>query len=168
MYGKKHLVYRSNASTEEVATIRRWVKHSIDMAPSGDLRPPNLVHDAVVRRGQLAKWIHIDGGGELLRCLRVQEVERGMGFPVGSTAIPADASREDPDEAIWARHNVLGNAFAVDAIEHVLRPLDPVFTGIGPAPPSRDLSALPTSKEAVFARLRPQSAVVHPSGNGAR
>ena len=154
MYGLNHLVYRPDAPAAALADLKTRVQQGIIAAPSDDCRPPNIVQDAVIRRGRLARWIHLEGGHHICRCQSADEVELGMGFPSGASSLPTQAENLSPSDAEWARHTVLGNAFAVDPVVFLLGPLAPIFTGVGSAPPARDTSSMASSFDEVIAKVQ--------------
>ena len=77
-----------------------------------------------------------------------------MGYGPFDMLLPSERTSYDPSEDYWEAFSVLGNAFALGAISHVLAPLLPLFTGVGEAPPSRPLHHLPSSFEEVADRVR--------------
>ena len=166
MYGLNHLVYRPDAPEEALADLRSRVQRGIIEAPSNDLRPPNLKQESVDRRGEFAEWIELQGGGGVARGLDIEEVERAMGWP--STALPEDDRLDDKSEAVWKRHDIIGNAFAIPPILHILEHLSGYFGGQRKTPPKRDLTTLPASLEEIAALDPGKSQVVSLPGNGDR
>ena len=142
MYGLNHLVYQPSASSSELSDLRHRAQECIIAAPSDDLRPPRCVPDAVVRRGRLARWIHLEDSSAVCRCLTIEEVEVGMGYPVGYTSLPPAVRPSNTSEAEWLRHSITGHAFAVQTVSFVLEGLSAVFGGASALPPPRDLSSL--------------------------
>ena len=154
MYGLNHLVYRPSSSSEDLEDLRSRVKEGIIAAPSDDLRPPRCVPDAVIRRGRFAKWLHLQGGSSICRCLSIDEVEVGMGYPLGHTSLPSSVAPPDPEEAQWLRHSLIGNAFAVQTMSDVLSGLSAVFQNVRDCtPPPRDLQSLAASRDEAMAVL---------------
>ena len=63
---------------------------------------------ALFRRGELATWIHTQGGSKILRPLSADERDVAMGFPRGASG-PRNSKRADER----ARAAATGNAFSV-------------------------------------------------------
>ena len=102
----------------------------------------------------------------MARGLDIEEVERAMGWP--STALPEDDRLDDKSEAVWKRHDIIGNAFAIPPIQHILEHLSGYFGGQRKTPPKRDLTTLPASLEEIAALDPGKSQVVSLPGNGDR
>ena len=143
MYGLNHLVYRSDASPDELQSLRQRVHEGITLAPPQDARPPHVVQEAVDRRVNFAHWLHLEGGSSLCRCLSPSEVEIGMCYPPDSSLPPASSLYGlASEDVVWLRHTLLGNAFSAHSISHVLSPLEPLFSGHGLPPAPRDFSTM--------------------------
>ena len=99
-----------------MAKLERFAKDSVDI-DTADLKQPGS--ESVRRRGDLAKWIRVDGGLEVLRPLNADERDRALGFATGASR-PAQA--DDSGNLEWQRMEASGNAFAVPVVAHVCRP----------------------------------------------
>ena len=159
MYGLNHLVYLKSSSSQDLADLKHRIVEGINKAPSDDLRPPHCIPESVIRRGALARWIHREGGSSICRCLSISEVEAGMGYPPNATAVPPSVSPAEPEEALWLRHSLIGNSFALQSACYVLQPLSAVFLDSGDLPPPRDLTSLASSNSEALAVVRTASAV---------
>ena len=153
MYGLNHLAYRPSATATDLEDLRFRVKEGITSAPSDDLRPPRCIPDAIIRRGLFARWLHLEGGSSICRCLSINEVEVGMGYPIGHTSLPPSPPTSDEDETEWLRHSLIGNSFAVQTMSFVLSGLSAIFQDTGHPPPRRDLTSLAASREAAIRTL---------------
>ena len=74
-----------------------------------------------------------------------------MGFPPGSSSPPADITRGMSAEDIeWLRHSLLGNAFAVQSVRHVLSGAQHIFQDVESMQAPRDLTSIPASHDEVM------------------
>ena len=115
-YTDRSLVYRPDASAEDLAELARIVKSGIR------IRTDNIRQKgspAMIARGQVTDLIHQKGGDRFLRPLSGQERDRCLGFPAGASALPSDPS----DVFSWDPLLSTGNAFAVPVISHILSPI---------------------------------------------
>ena len=151
MYGVNHLVYLTSASASALQDLKARVNEGIIKAPSDDTRPPRCIQDAIDRRVAFARWIHHEGGHKVCRCLTPTEVELGMGFPPDASLPPPDVIKDmSPEDIIWLRHSLLGNAFAVNSAAHAVQGISYIFDPASvPSQSPRDLTSLPSSYEAV-------------------
>ena len=124
-YSEKGLVFNSQASASELATIKQWVSTHVNIKTS-DLRDIKSSAGRKQRqlRGQLARWIHVEGGRKLLRPLDARERERVLGFPPLSSALPDDPTDVTSDDGHYVHHQMqaTGNSFSVPVVAHVIRP----------------------------------------------
>ena len=69
-YSEKGLVFNSQASASELANIKQWVGTHVNIKTSDlrDIKSPAGRQQRQLR-GQLARWIHVEGGRKLLRPL---------------------------------------------------------------------------------------------------
>ena len=90
-----------------------------------DLKTPGSL--AALRRGELATWIHTQGGSRILRPLSADERDVAMGFPKGASG-PRDSGRQDE----WTRMAATGNAFSVPVMSVVAAQLARACQGFDP------------------------------------
>lgn len=69
-------------------------------------------------RGKLIRWIHVEGGSEILRPLCGTERLRALGFPDSPDPPPAPFSDRD-----WELIDDTGNCFPLPAIKQILKPI---------------------------------------------
>jgi hypothetical protein len=155
MYGINHLVYNPEASPSALRDLKHRAQEHILKAPSDDTRPPRCVPDAITRRVKMASWIHLEGGSSTCRCLSASEVERGMGFPPGSSLPPADIIKGKSKEDIeWHRHELLGNTFAIGPVAHILQSATYIVENTPSPQNPRDLTSLPSTFSEVLQTAR--------------
>ena len=123
-YDERGLVYLKSASAGDLQEIERWIQGSMCLDTSL-LKTPNSL--AVLRRGELATWIHTQGGSRILRPLSADERDVAMGFPRGASG-PRDSGRSDE----WARMAATGNAFSVPVVAVVSAQLARACQGFAP------------------------------------
>jgi len=118
-YQRNSLVVKNPLSAEEKKVVQDWVTKSVDIKYVRELGSPSIR-----ARGELARWIHTEGGHSLLRPPHGRERERAMGYPVGSSALPSDPSDVTSQEGhfVLPQFQATGNAFAVNVVAHVLKP----------------------------------------------
>jgi site-specific DNA-cytosine methylase len=151
-YAIRGLVY--NKRSDKIEEIKRRVREGIELSPSQDLRDRNRGQDAIRRRLALAHWIHREGGYHHLRPLSIRESSRAMGYDPESFILPADQPESPEDPFIYAQFNVIGNAFALQSMRHILTRLSGAFGSNQALPIEQDLSNLPTSQEEILGILR--------------
>ena len=78
-----------------------------------------------------------------------------MGYPEDSMILPDDAPSDLVDPTVFAQFDVLGNAFAVPTMAHIVTCLGPVFRGETPVPPARSVRHLPSTFEEVAEKANP-------------
>ena len=123
-YDERGLVYLKSASASQLREIERWI-HGAMRINTTELKTPGST--AVLRRGELATWIHTQGGSRLVRPLLADERDVAMGFPRGASG-PRDSGRSDE----WARMAATGNAFSVPVMAVVAAQLAQACQGHAP------------------------------------
>ena len=151
-YGIRGLVY--NTASDRIDEIRERVRQGIELSPSRDLRDKHRGQDAIRRRLALAHWIHREGGHLHLRPLSIQESSRAMGYHPETFILPDDRQESPEDPFIYAQFNVIGNAFAVQSLRHILRRLAGAFGSQDDLPNEQDLSNLPASESEILTILQ--------------
>ena len=71
-------------------------------------------------RASICRFIHVDGGGRLLRPLRGHERDLCLGFPSGASALASD--KADELGLVWGQLEASGNAFSPFVVAHFLKP----------------------------------------------
>ena len=117
MYSENGLVFRPDAPPAQLEKIRDLVRRCVRCNTS-DLK--TLGGGAVKLRGELAEWIHLQGGDKWLRPLNGRERDRCLGFPDFASALPGE---EDESSITWGRLEATGNSYAVDVVAALLLPL---------------------------------------------
>ena len=151
-YGIRGLVY--NRASEKIDEIKERVRQGIELSPSQDLRDRHRGQDAINRRLGLAQWIHREGGYRHLRPLSIQESSRAMGYDPEAFILPEDQPESPEDPFIYSQFNVIGNAFALQSLKHILKRLSGAFGSDQELPVEQDLSNLPASSEEILTILR--------------
>lgn len=116
-YSRRGLVYRVNLSADDQNLLTEKVAQGVD-GVQGRKALRHKGSKSVLCRGDLAKWIHVHGGFDLLRPLCGAERDRALGFPTGASSLP------DDEGSIFCLDHMLatGNSFAVPIVQHVLAP----------------------------------------------
>ena len=151
-YAIRGLVYLT--TSDRIEEIKERVHQGIVLSPSQDLRDPVRGRDAIKRRLDLAHWIHHEGGYKHLRPLTIQESSRAMGYHAESFILPDDQPESPDDPFIYAQFNVIGNAFALQSLKHILSRLAGAFGSQRPLPIEQDLSNLPYSHDEISVILQ--------------
>ena len=114
-YDEHGLVYRPDAPPAILKKIEGFVEGM--RSNDRDLRSRgSAVHSA---RSELCKWIHSDGGSKYLRPLNADERDLALGFPAGTSRLPAGHPKDKLGEE-YGRCLLSGNAWAPPAAAHVL------------------------------------------------
>ena len=121
-YSDRQLVYLRSASPAQKATIKHWLKRSIQIKTDGLRTRGSAANRA---RCELMRFIHLEGGHETLRPLNGPERDRVLGFKPGSSSLPSDSSSEEPISNrffIRGHMEATGNTFSCQMISRVLSP----------------------------------------------
>ena len=114
-YGAGHLVVKKPRTASEQQKLQFAIPHL--KLQGGDCRDP---HSALFKsRAALCRWIHLEGGGEVLRPLRGHERDLCLGFPSGASATKADEF--DEHGLSWGQMEASGNAFSPFVVSHFLK-----------------------------------------------
>ena len=73
-----------------------------------------------------------------------------MGYPSGAMILPDDQAEDKVDPIVFAQFNVLGNAFAIKPMAHILSHLGGAFGSSNELPPTQDISFLPATHQQVM------------------
>ena len=165
MYSLFHLVYLATASEEDLEDVKFRVRQGIILSADSELRRVGPSNEAILRRGALATWIHREGGHRLLRHLHVHEMEKMMGFPVGTSRLPDDGPSADIDPTCWGPRDVIGNAFAIPTIKYIFSHIIPHIMSGEVIPNLRSVENLPGTYEEVMALAYPSWLGNFPQGN---
>ena len=101
-------------------------------------------------RASICRFIHVGGGGRLLRPLRGHERDLCLGFPSGASALADD--KADELGIVWGQLEASGNAFSPFVVAHFLKPWVAKLVS-GKWPVESRLHIRPRGRQAILASL---------------
>ena len=148
-YDARGLVYRPDSPKHQLDKVRAFISATA-FANRKSLR--RVGSPALRSRVAFARWIHCQGGDEVVRPLSGDERDRALGFPSGASFSQSWIEHQ-PVDIEFRRWEVTGNAFSPSVVAQLLQPL---FQAVETRQPIPEKARPPRlrSREEVFAMLR--------------